>query len=179
MNREDQPRLIGIDGHPLPQTIAPESAKLPGRLGYGIAVPDPGRAIPYLQTTLGRPVNTIGELHTFDYAAVIDLGTPADTAHLHRKETEALGMRYYNIPVAGTLPERNQILLFTQSVVDASSSLLLVYAPSAELLGSMWAAHLINLGAPFDFAINEGKKLGMGANAESGLRRRFAGKRPR
>ncbi|MEW8027402.1 MAG: hypothetical protein AB2793_09380 [Candidatus Thiodiazotropha sp.] len=153
------------------------SSKLPGRMGYGIAIPDPGRAIPYLQATMGRPLNRIAELEAFGFKTVIDLGTPKKTARLHQLETEALGMRYISIPVDGNLPSLEQVENFTQHVVDASHGMLLVYAPRAELLGTMWAAYRMNLGAPIGFAIKEGRELGMMPDQEITLHNRYGSKR--
>ena len=145
-------------------------------MGYGIAIPDPGQAIPYLQATHGRQINRISELKAFGFRTVIDLGTPEKTARLHKLETVAVGMRYISIPVDGAVPSRKQVSDFTQKVIDASNDMLLVYAPSSALLGTMWAAYRINLGAPVEFAINQGKKLGMGPDQEATLRNRLRNK---
>ncbi len=172
MNRHDDVVLTTPGGKPLPQTLTYKTSKLPGRMGYGIAIPDPGRAIPYLQATSGHQINRIAELKTFGFEAVIDLGTPEKTAQLHRSETEELGMRYISIPVDGKIPSQKQVNDFTQKVVDASSDMLLVYAPNSALLGTMWAAYLINLGAPVEFAIKQGNELGMEVEQEAIIRHR-------
>ena len=173
VSRHNDLILTTSDGKAVPQTLTNKSSKLPGRMGYGIAIPDPGQAIPYLQATSGRQINRIAKLHDFGFETVIDLGTPEKTAKLHRSETEALGMRYFNIPVNGAVPSQEQVDEFTQKVVDASSNMLLVYAPNSALLGTMWAAYRINLGAPIEFAIKQGKKLGMVTNQEAILRSRL------
>ncbi len=161
-------------GKPLPQELSLATAKLPGRMGYGIAVPDPGRTIPYLLTTKGRPINRIADLKIFGYETVIDLGTAEKAAQFHRQETEALGMRYFSIPVNESLPSPQQVKLFTRYVIDASHHKLLVYAPNAALLGNMWAAYRINLGAPLELAIKQGYALGMSHEQANQLRSRAA-----
>jgi len=171
VSRHNDIVLTAPNGISVPQALSLKTSKLPGRMGYGIAIPDPGRAIPYLQATQGRNINRIAELHAFGFKTVIDLGTPEKTAQLHRSETEALGMRYISIPVSGDVPSKEQVNDFSQHVVDASSDMLLVYASSSELLGTMWAAYRINIGAPVEFAINQGRKLGMGAEQEVVLRK--------
>ncbi len=176
MNRHNDAVLTASDGKSVPQTLTHKTSKLPGRMGYGIAIPDPGRAIPYLQATRGRQINRIAELKIFGFETVIDLGTPEKTARLHQLETEALGMRYISIPIDGLVPSQEQVDDFTQKVIDASKDMLLVYAPSSVLLGTMWAAYRINLGAPVEFAINQGKKMGMGPNQEATLRNRLRNK---
>ncbi|MES9855628.1 MAG: hypothetical protein ABW166_03365 [Sedimenticola sp.] len=172
VNRDVDTILTSLDGTPLPQTLSTQTAKLPGRMGYGIAMPDPGRAIPYLQATNGRPINQIGELKIFGFKTVIDLGTAEKTAKLHRQESEALGMRYFNIPVVGAVPSQEQVEDFSTKVVAAGNDMLLVYAPNAELLGTMWAAYRINMGAPVEFAIGEGTDLGMRPDQAASLRKR-------
>ena len=172
MSRFHREERTGPDGEPLPQVLDQESAKLPGRKGYGIAVPEPGNAVPYLQATYGRPLNRIGELKTFGFASVIDLGTPVETARLHRAETETVGMRYFSIPVEGDTPSAEQARFFSRIVYESTRGPLLVYAPTASLLGTMWASHRINHGAPLDFAIKEGKLLGMTGEQEAVLRKR-------
>ncbi len=170
MKRHSKILHTDSDGKTISQSLNVKTSKLPGQMGYGIAIPDPGQAIPYLQATGGRPFNRIAELKSFGFETVIDLGTAEKTAKLHRQETEALGMRYISIPVDGIQPNQQQVNEFTQRVIDASNNMLLVYSPSSELLGTMWAAYRINLGAPIDFAINQGKALGMSDDQEVILR---------
>jgi protein tyrosine phosphatase (PTP) superfamily phosphohydrolase (DUF442 family) len=172
ISRHNDLSLVAAKAALVPATPTYKTSKLPGRMGFGIAIPNPGQALPYLQTTRGHQINRITELKAFGFETVIDLGTPKKTAQLHRSETEALEMHYISIPVDGKVPSQEQVDYFTQNVVDASNDMLLVYAPNSALLGTMWAAYRINIGAPVDFAINQGKKLGMGAEQEVVLRKR-------
>ena len=176
VNRHNDIVLTAPRGISAPRSPTYKTTKLPGRMGYGIAIPDPGRAIPYLQATHGRQINRIAELKTFGFETVIDIGTPEKTAYLHRSETEALGMRYISIPVDGVVPSKKQVNDFTQNVINASDDMLLVYAPNSALLGTMWAAYRINLGAPIEFAIKQGRDLGMEPDQESTLRNRLSDK---
>ena len=166
------PVLNAPDGSVLDQSLNLKSAKLPGEMGYGISVPDPGRATPYLLATFGRPVNRIGELKTYGFEAVIDLGTPEKTALLHKAETEAVGMKYFNIPIAGDMPTRQQVKQFRQMVLASSKAPLLVYAPTSRLLGATWAAYRLSFGTPFSFALNEGRALGLTPEQERELQAR-------
>ncbi|MCU7923516.1 MAG: hypothetical protein KZQ88_12565 [Candidatus Thiodiazotropha sp. (ex Dulcina madagascariensis)] len=75
------------------------------------------------------------------------------------------------------MPSQEQVDDFTQKVIDASNSRLLVYSPTSALLGAMWAAYRINLGAPLEFAIKQGKNLGMETEQEAVLRKRMAMKK--
>ena len=162
MNQDDDPAFPPVtdaSGRVLP---GDEASKLPGRMGYGIAVPDPGHAVPYLEATYGRRINRIGELKSLGYETVIDLGMPPETARLHRAETEAAGMRYFNIPIERDFPDKDQVERFGRLIVESGRDPLLVYAPTAGLLGIMWASYRIGyLGAPPSFAVEEGRSLGM------------------
>ena len=174
-SRTDITLLPTHDGKPLPEALTVDNTKLPGRMGYGIAVTEQGRAIPYLQATYGRPLARIRELKAFGFQTVIDLGTPEKTARLHRAETEAVGMRYHNIPIAGHNPNADQTKLFSSIVLNATVGSLLVYAPSSSLLGMMWASHRLNVGSPMDFAIAEGMALGLTQEQAATLRTRATG----
>ena len=162
MNRDNDPAfapVTGASGGVLPRH---EASKLPDEVGYAIAVRDPGYAVPYLEATYGRRINRIGELKSLGYEAVIDLGASPHTARLHRAETEALGMRYFNIPIEGELPNKEQVDRFGRLIVTSERHPVLVYAPTAGLLGIMWASYRIGyLGAPQSFALEEGRSLGM------------------
>ena len=174
MNRPDIVIHSTIDGKPVSEVLSIESAKLPGRMGYGIALHDPGKAIPYLLATFGRQINRIGELKDFGFEMVIDVGTPPDVASKHREETEALGMAYFNIPVSGSIPSPEQASEFTRMLLEIGDYPLLVYSTTAPLLGSMWAYYRINHGAPLEYAILEGNNLGMMPEQEAELRRRHS-----
>lgn len=156
-----QPPELDLSGLTLEQSINLQSAKLPGEMGYGIALPDPGKAIPYLLTTNGRPVNKIGELVDYGYKAVIDIGTPEEEAANHRAETESVGMAYYNIPFDGELPSQDDVILFREFVLSSSDGPLLVYAPEASLLGFMWAGYRLSFNTPLSYALSEGRDLGL------------------
>jgi protein tyrosine phosphatase (PTP) superfamily phosphohydrolase (DUF442 family) len=168
MNTQETIVLNKTDGKPVSGRLSLETSKLPGRMGYGIVVPDPGQAIPYLQATYGRQISGIGDLKAFGFETIIDLGTPPETARKHRQETEALGMRYFSIPVDGSTPSLEQARHFSRMVIDGQHPLL-VYAPTSALLGTMWASYRVNLGAPLGSAIDEGRALGMMPDQEAEL----------
>ena len=160
------------DGRPLEHTLNFRSMKLPGRMGYGIAVPEPGRAIPYLLATHGRPLTRIKDFKIFGFRAVIDLGTPAPTARRHRAETEAAGMQYFSIPINGIIPNPEQTGIFNRLAINANNGPLLIYAPRAELLAIMWASYRLSLGSPLEFALSEGRAMGLTKRQETELRNR-------
>ncbi len=170
MTSRRETALTGPDGTPVEQVLSLANMKLPGRMGYGIAVPDPGRAVPYLLATFGQPLDRIRDLSIFGFRAVIDIGTKPAEAKRHEAETRDAGMRYFNILFTGGAPSAGQVTQFSEIVLDPGNAPLLVYAAKAELIGAMWAAYRLNLGAPLEFSIHEGKRLGMTQDQEAALR---------
>jgi len=176
VNRDENDEVTATYNRPTPQTLSLETTKLPGTIGHGIAVPEPSRAVPYLQATYGRHINRISEFKSFGFDTIIDLGTPREIATFHRIETEDAGMRYINIPIEGAMPSRDQVEDFSLMVVRYSRSPLLVYSPTSDLLGTVWASHRANLGTPLELAINEGRALGMKLVQEIKIRKWFESK---
>ncbi len=175
MNYNDDAIVIGPEGKPIPDFDAWSEAaflratRLPGKRGYGIAISNQGRAVPYLHATYGRVINRIDEFKSLGFASVIDLGAYHKAARLHRAETEGVGMRYFNISVKGVAPSEEQVKRFNRMVSNVQQGPWLVYAPTAGLLGTMWAAHRIMRGAPWVRAVGEGRALGMMPEQEMAL----------
>jgi hypothetical protein len=165
---DDDTPVIGETGAPaIP--AGRRAARLPGEEGYGIAVFRPDMAVPYLRATGGRRLARIGELKAAGFVAVIDLGTRAAVAGLHQAESEAVGMRYVNIPIAGAMPAAGEVALFSSFVGDPGNRPLLVYAPESGLLGTMWVLHRLGQGAPRGTAFGEGQAFGVSPQLEAFL----------
>jgi hypothetical protein len=171
MSSQRETAVIAPDGRSVEHTLNLKNMKLPGKLGYGIAVPEPGRAIPYLLATFGQPLNKIRDLKIFGFRSVIDLGTPASTAQLHRIETQAVGMRYFNIPVDKIIPEDTQVDLFIQALLGVENTPLLVYARDAQMIAGMWASYRLKMGSTLEFSLYEGRELGLTPKQEANLRK--------
>lgn len=165
MNQGDDADTSGAV--PIPAGL--QAARVPGETGYGAAIFRPDLAVPYLRATEGRKIARIGDLKAAGFAAVIDLGTPAATARLHRVETEASGMRYVSIPVAGGIPAAEQVALFSATLAEPANRPLLVYAPELAQLGDMWALHRLGQGAPHGTALGEGLAFGVSPELEESL----------
>jgi len=146
--------------------------KLPGRIGYGIAVPEPGRATPYLLSTNGLQVNNIRDLKIFGFSAVIDLGTSASSAKLHRAETEEVGMKYFNLPYVGGVPSPSSLEQFTNWLLDPKNTPMLIYARKAEMIAGMWTSYRLKMGSPIGFALQEGRSLGLLKEQQAELKKR-------
>ena len=160
-----------LRGHTIEENLNLKTMKLPGKMGYGIAVPKPGRAMPYLLATFGQPLTNIKDLKIFGFRSVIDLATPASTARLHRAESEAAGMHYFNILLEGEIPNEKQIGDFNEIVINESNGPLLVYASKAELISVMWAFYRLRMGSSIEFVIQEGRTLGLTSVQEALLRK--------
>jgi len=131
------------------------------RSGFGIVVQWDGTAIPYREAVGGKPLYAIQQLRQAGFLTVIDLGTSAKVATLHRQETEALGMTYYSIPLTGAAPGFQQISRFSQIVSVKKNRPTLVFGASATLLGEMWVAYRLHMGASKQQAIHDGLRLGV------------------
>ncbi len=146
-----------------PDPAAPPMMKIPHAMGYGIAIKSASTAVPYLQATDGLAVNDIAKLAELGFSAVIDIGTSRKTAELHRRETEALGMRYFNRPgVEGKLTPAD-VRWFAEIVTRRTNLPLLVFAHSRSLLGKVWARYRFAQGADEKTALAEGRRLGLSA----------------
>ena len=173
MTSRRETAVIAPDGSLHEHTLSLKSMKLPESKGYSIAVPEPGRAIPYLLATDGQPVSRIKDFRIFGFHSVIDLGTPTATADLHRSETEAAGMLYFSVPVENNMPNPEHIQVFNRIVLDARNGPILVYAPSAELLAITWAFYRLSVGSPLEFVLTEGRSMGLTEEQEEELRDRI------
>lgn len=190
-SEEDDAVAIGADGRPAPDAKPPSGrvdsgtgghVSGPGgfrgievpapRSGYGMVIQRDGGAVPYLDAVKGRPVYSIQQLRHLGFLAVIDLGTGPTVAALHRRETEALDMKYFNIPIDGDVPSPAQASRF-QAVLSARENLpILVFSASAEMLGGMWASYLLAEGSTQERALGEGREFGLSAKGASDLEMR-------
>jgi hypothetical protein len=158
---DDDAIEVDAQGRPLDQSLNFRSMKLPGKMGYGVAVPEPGRVIPYLNATFGQPLIDIKELKIFGFRSVIDLGTPPSTARLHQAETESVGMKYFSIPVKDDRPSQEHRETFNDVVLNVNNGPLLIFAEKPSMIAIMWASYRVGHGSPIEFAIHEGRKLGL------------------
>ncbi|MEE8393264.1 MAG: hypothetical protein V3R66_02885 [Rhodospirillales bacterium] len=148
MSQEDEAVEVDADGDPIGEDSAALGlreglvSKVPFERGYGMAVMSRDRAVPYLDAVGGRKIKRISQLHEAGFAAVVDVGTPPGVARLHRAETEAMGMLYFSIPVAGSGPTPDQMELFKRITEEAANLPLVVYSARADLVSEMWRRSL-------------------------------------
>ncbi len=164
MNQGEPAVVVGADGLPLVLDAADPllaELKVPGGRGFGFAIEEAGRAVPYRRATGGQPIGDIGRLRDLGFRAVVDLGTPPEVARRHKAETTAAGMGYFTIPFSAGLPDAEQARRFSRLIGDAGHRPLLVFAMSPDLLGAAWTVHRLYTGAARDAAFAEGRALGL------------------
>jgi protein tyrosine phosphatase (PTP) superfamily phosphohydrolase (DUF442 family) len=186
---DDDAIVIGADGKPVSEgkttnhhvkegvqeAAAVQGLEVPApKSGYGILVRQNGSAVPYLHAVGGRRVTSIQELRQTGFSAVIDLGTAPKTSILHRRETEALGMKYFTIPVAGDTPGKVEVAQFHKILSDRGNLPILVFSASANLLGGMWAYHRLMMGVAQKIATQEGYELGLSKHGARDLENRIS-----
>ena len=154
-------RPIVTKSHPKLNAHLSSSMKIPGAIGYGLVVTNANKAVPILDATGGLGANDIGKLSTLGYVAVIDLATPARIAELHRRETEELGMRYFNIPGGSEESAGKEVAKFAAILKDSANLPLLVFGHSPQVLASIWVDFRISLGIDEVIAHQEGRSLSM------------------
>lgn len=169
MNREQLLAGIESGGRQIPLYLDRDSIKLPGSLGYGMAIAEPGQAQPYLQSTYGRPIGSIEDLSAYGFRAIIDLGPLAGHRPGEYPEGSAQRMRYHHLPVESAIPGQIRVAGFRDLLLDADNLPALVVAPAAEVLAFMWAAYRLEFGAPLAYAIAEARLMGLRPEQEAAL----------
>jgi hypothetical protein len=160
---------IASGGRQIPQALDRESTRLPEGFGFGMVVVEPGHAVPYLQSTYGRLIASIEDLHAFGVRTIVDLGPHGEISAAKPADGNPRSLGYFNIPIESSAPGVAQIEYFRDLLLDPGNRPLLVTAPSAEILAITWAAYRLQLGAPLAYAIYEGKSIGLRSELESAL----------
>jgi uncharacterized protein (TIGR01244 family) len=90
--------------------------------------------------TAGQPtIEELTALRDDGIRAVLNLRTPAEhDADAEKAAVEALGMKYFNIPVAGASPENSQADEFLELTDDADNRPMFIHCASANRVGAFW-----------------------------------------
>ncbi|OHC75875.1 MAG: hypothetical protein A3G18_02080 [Rhodospirillales bacterium RIFCSPLOWO2_12_FULL_58_28] len=143
-----------------PEDASPASSYSSAAMtGHGIAIFRPDHAVPYLRAVAGRNISGINRLKPAGFVFVIDLGMPTATAALHRAEAEGAGMGYIGMAVEGETPSAEQVKQFSAAVDDPANRPMVVFAPTSELLGTIWTLHRLGQGELQGTAVGEGRAL--------------------
>ena len=160
---------IASGGRQIPEILDRESIRLPEGFGFGMVVVEPGQGVPYLKTTLGRPIRHIEDLRAFGVRAVVDLGSQDGVSEVKSISGNAQSLGYFSILVESMGPAIAQIEYFEDLLLDPTNRPVLVIAPTAEILAVTWTAYRLQLGAPLAYAIYEGKSIGLRFEQEAAL----------
>ncbi len=155
---------------------APASAE-PAEAPFG----DPVDESVYNYSRMSPHIGGAGELREgapahlkqLGFAAVLDLRTAQEGTAKEKAAVEKAGLAYHNIPVATRAPTWAQVAEFARIVNDADNLPILVHCASANRVGAMWALYRSSQGVNPEFAIQEGRAVGL-TSRESAVRARLA-----
>lgn len=173
MNRDHQMDYLVAGKAHVPELLDSESMKFPANLGYGMAILEPGLALPYLHATFGKPITSIGNFSAYGIRTVIDLNPDARPATRQLHEVSSRGMRYHHLPVQGAIPDLTQVAELRELILDSNNLPIVITASSAELLAGTWATYRLTFGAPFSYVVAETVVMGLLPEQESILRKQF------
>jgi uncharacterized protein (TIGR01244 family) len=85
-----------------------------------------------------------------NYAAVVDLRTPAEGVAAEQQMFKGTGIEYINIPIGGELPEAATIQTFNDTMDHLEGKKILIHCQSGDRVGMMWGVYLTSKGVPLD-----------------------------
>jgi len=85
-----------------------------------------------------------------NYAAVVDLRTPAEGVAAEQQMFKGTGIEYINIPIGGELPEAATIQTFNDTMDRLEGKKILIHCQSGNRVGMMWGVYLTSKGVPLD-----------------------------
>ena len=94
-------------------------------------------------------------------ASIIDLRTAAEGVEEERKTAQQAGIKYFNIPIGGTLPSDDDIANFKSLLESHGEELTLVHCGSGNRVGTLWSMYRIQQGVDTEQALAEGRTMGM------------------
>ena len=162
--------IIGKDGKPVQNNRTGSAAiadmKIPRQMGYGIAVFQADKAIPYLRAINNRHTNTIQELKKMGFVTVIDIGTEPHASASHSRESNELGLNYVYIPVdQNGFATLNGSKKLHQAIQNFKRRPLLVYASKVDVLATAWGKHRLQQGRRWNTIKNDVNQLGISIDA--------------
>lgn len=118
-------------------------------------------------------ISTSGTISSNGYQAlknsgfkiIIDARTPPEGTAAEKKRVEALGMKYYNLPIGNAIPIAH-ISALDKILKQNNGQKILIHCVSANRAGGLWADYQISKGADPKTSILQGRKIGMGGRME-------------
>jgi protein tyrosine phosphatase (PTP) superfamily phosphohydrolase (DUF442 family) len=128
----------------------------------------------------GQPdVEALEEAKQNGLQVVLNLRDPSELDWDERAAVEALGMRYYNVPVQTTGPfTRESFSRIGSLLEDHDGEEILIHCSSSNRVGGWFAAHLVeNRGMSVEDALAVGRKTGITRDAVTSRVRAYLGER--
>lgn len=104
-----------------------------------------------------------------NFDIIIDARTPPEGTAAEKKRVEALGMKYYNLPIGNAIPI-GHISALDKILKQNKGKKILIHCVSANRAGGLWADYQISKGADPMAAIKQGRAIGMGGRLEFWVR---------
>lgn len=115
--------------------------------------------------TGGQPTEgAYAKLAANGYRAVLNLRTAQEDVDLAREKqlVEQAGMRYINIPVAGSAPKSEQADEFIKAAKEPANQPMLIHCGSANRVGAFWMIYrVVEQGWPEEKALEEATQIGL------------------
>ncbi|MEK6301356.1 MAG: protein tyrosine phosphatase family protein [Acidobacteriota bacterium] len=115
--------------------------------------------------TGGQPTEgAYAKLAANGYRAVLNLRTSQEGVDLEREKqlVEKAGMRYINIPVAGSAAKPEQADEFIKAAKEKANQPMLIHCGSANRVGAFWMIYrVVEQGWPEDKALEEATQIGL------------------
>lgn len=101
---------------------------------------------------------------------IIDARTPPEGTAAEQKQVEALGMQYFNLPIDGRSIPQARVAALAKILAKNKGKKILLHCVSANRAGALWAEYQISQGVEPKAALNQGRKIGMGASLENWIK---------
>lgn len=138
--------------------------------GFGVAVLDARRAVPYRTATGGREAETMADLIDLGFRFIVDLTPSANQAAAHRMKTGGrIGYAHFGFGTGRTVPEVKAIREFSALVGHESQLPLIISSPAPTTMGALWALHLMSNGVPARAAVEAARTVGLDSAGEADL----------
>ncbi len=94
--------------------------------------------------------SALATIEAENYAAVVDLRTPAEGVAAEQQMFKGTGIEYINIPIGGELPEAATIQIFNDTMDRLVGKKILIHCQSGNRVGMMWGVYLTSKGVPLN-----------------------------
>lgn len=104
-------------------------------------------------------------LANHDFDIIIDARTPPEGTAAEQQQVQALGMKYYNLPIGNAIP-LSHISALDKILAENKGRKILIHCVSANRAGGLWADYQISKGTDPLAALAQGRKIGMSSRLE-------------